>query len=99
MKGRYRIPVPEDFTAKARECRNVELCKLYGVSESTITDWRKRLNVPARRGWAKGRPKRRISSIDTPEQIRMCLNCKIHFCDGNCTRMKLAKRGLLVCYT
>ena len=98
MRGRHKIPVPEDFTATARECGNMELSKLYGVSESTITDWRKPLRVPAPRQRRKTGARIRLN-VDTPEQIAMCLHCKLNYCDGLCLRMKLAKRGALVCYT
>ena len=96
--SRRKIPIPEDFAAKARERCNMELSKLYGVSESTITDWRKQLHVPAPRQRQKTGARIRLN-VDTPEQIAMCLHCKLNYCDGLCLRMRLAKRGALVCYT
>ena len=96
--SRRKIPIPEDFTAKARERCNMELSKLYGVSESVITQWRKALSVPPPKPNRKG-VRRSPPEIDTPEQIAMCLHCKLNYCDGLCLRMTLAKLGAGVCYT
>ena len=96
--SRRKIPIPEDFAAKALELHNAELKALYGISESVITQWRKALSAPAPKANRKG-VKRSPPEIDTPEQIAMCLHCKLNYCDGLCLRMKLAKRGTGVCYT
>lgn len=98
--SRTAIPIPEDFKATAAERNNEELSKLYGVCKDTVTAWRKRIGIPAPRQRRKTGARIRLN-VDTPEEINMCLNCKRNpdCCNGFCLRMKLAKRGALVCYT
>lgn len=96
--SRAAIPIPEDFKAKAAERNNEELSKLYGVCKDTVTAWRKRIGIPAPRQRRKTGARIRLN-VDTPEEINMCLHCNLNYCDGLCLRMKLAKRGALVCYT
>lgn len=70
-----KIPVPSGFRELAPGSSTAELAKAYGRSADTVRRWRRECGIPPPE---RTRPARGdYKGMDTPEQIRYCLNCPV----------------------
>ena len=88
---RRSIPIPEDFSYFALTCDNAKLTRMYDISECTVRKWRKILDIPAPAPIKP--PEKTYKGMDNAEQIKLCLNCKLKSCAGNCLAMRQAKKA------
>lgn len=80
---RVPTPMPPDFPEKAPGMRTAEAAALWDVSERIARRWFREAGIAPKRG-----PRNGSAGGDTPEQIRICLNCNADSCHGSCAKIK-----------
>ncbi len=89
------LPVPRDFAENAAVMTEPELRRHYKRGDQTIRRWINLSGVEPKSKRKTASREWRFVQPDTPEEIKMCLNCKFSECKGWCAKMAASKGGYL----